>query len=59
MPKLIDSSKFRKKNTFGPEEPPDVNLKTIENLKRRLKQETKHPCCKYQSELFIVNVYFI
>ncbi|XP_076662388.1 proximal sequence element A Pbp49 isoform X2 [Halictus rubicundus] len=53
MPKFKDSRKLRKKDTFAPTEPPDVDLQTIQNLKRRLKQENKQLCYKYQSELFI------
>ncbi|XP_076247649.1 proximal sequence element A Pbp49 [Calliopsis andreniformis] len=53
LPKLVNSRKMRKKETFDPQEPQDVNLQTIQNLKRRLKQENKKLCYKYQSELFI------
>lgn len=52
-PKLINNRKMRKNATFDPQEPEDVDLKTIQNLKQRLKQETKRPNYKYQSELFI------
>ncbi|XP_076281531.1 proximal sequence element A Pbp49 isoform X2 [Lasioglossum baleicum] len=54
MPKFEDSRKLRKKETFGPTEPPDVELQTIQNLKRRLKHDNKQQSVyKYQSELFI------
>ncbi|KZC07386.1 hypothetical protein WN55_09805, partial [Dufourea novaeangliae] len=53
MPQIIDTRKMRKKGTFDPQEPLDVDLQTIQNLKRRLKQEVKRPLYKYQSELFI------
>lgn len=59
MPKIVNNRKMRKNETFDPQEPEDVDLRTIQNLKRRLKQGTKRLCYKYQSELFIVNVCLI
>lgn len=54
MPKFKDCRKLRKKDTFGPTEPPDLDLQTIQNLKRRLKKDNKQQSFyKYQSELFI------
>ncbi|XP_076161989.1 proximal sequence element A Pbp49 isoform X2 [Ptiloglossa arizonensis] len=53
MPKIVNNRKMRKNETFDPQEPEDVDLRTIQNLKRRLKQGTKRLCYKYQSELFI------
>ncbi|KOC70588.1 hypothetical protein WH47_03604 [Habropoda laboriosa] len=52
-PKIPNNRKMRKKDTFDPQEPEDVDLQTVKNLKQRLKQETKRPSYKYQSELFI------
>ena len=53
VPKMMNRRKMRKKETFDPREPEDVDLQTIQNLRRRWKHETKRPCYKYQSELFI------
>ncbi|XP_078039360.1 proximal sequence element A Pbp49 [Augochlora pura] len=53
VPKFKDNRKLRKKEIFGPQEPPDVDLQTIQNLKERLKDRKKQPGCKYQSEIFI------
>ncbi|XP_076381035.1 proximal sequence element A Pbp49 isoform X2 [Megalopta genalis] len=53
MPKFNDNRKLRKKETFDPQEPPDINLQTIQNLKKRLKQGNKQSFYKYQSEIFI------
>lgn len=43
---------------FDPQEPPDVDLKTIQNLKQRLKQDSKRLVYKYLSELFIASISF-
>lgn len=56
MPKISNNRKMRKKQIFEPQEPPNVNLQTLQNLRRRLKQENKRFSYKYQSELFIVHV---
>lgn len=53
MPKISNNRKMRKKQIFEPQEPPNVNLQTLQNLRRRLKQENKRFSYKYQSELFI------
>ncbi|KAK9298466.1 hypothetical protein QLX08_008244 [Tetragonisca angustula] len=53
VPKLINNRKQRQKEVFDAQEPPDVDLKTIQNLKQRLKQDSKRLIYKYLSELFI------
>ncbi|CAL7943083.1 unnamed protein product [Xylocopa violacea] len=53
LPKMANNRKMRKKGTFDPREPEDIDLKTIQNLRQRLKQDEKRLPYKYQSELFI------
>lgn len=53
VPKLINNRKTRQKDVFDAQKPPDVDLKTIQNLKQRLKQDSKRLPYKYLSELFI------
>ncbi|XP_053980657.1 snRNA-activating protein complex subunit 3 isoform X2 [Hylaeus anthracinus] len=53
MPKIINHRKMRKQETFDPKEPEDVDLQTIQNLRRRLQLGTKVLCYKYKSELII------
>lgn len=56
VPKLINNRKIRKKDVFDAQEPPDVQLQTIQSLRQRLKQKFKKPTYKYQSELFVVSI---
>ena len=58
VPKLINNRKQRQKEVFDAQEPPDVDLKTIQNLKQRLKQDSKRLIYKYLSELFIASISF-
>ncbi|XP_043515291.1 snRNA-activating protein complex subunit 3 [Frieseomelitta varia] len=53
VPKLINNRRTRQKEVFDAQEPPDVDLKTIQNLKQRLKPDSKRLVYKYLSELFI------
>lgn len=47
---------MRKKETFDPQEPVDVPLKTIQHLRKRFNGDTRQISYKYQSELFIVSI---
>ncbi|XP_034189939.1 proximal sequence element A Pbp49 [Osmia lignaria lignaria] len=53
FPKLLNTRKMRKKETFDPQEPVDVPLKTIQHLRKRFNRDTRQISYKYQSELFI------
>ncbi|KOX77835.1 hypothetical protein WN51_05721, partial [Melipona quadrifasciata] len=58
VPKLINNRKTRQKDVFDAQKPPDVDLKTTQNLRQRLRQNSKRLPYKYLSELFIASISF-
>ncbi|XP_017892080.1 snRNA-activating protein complex subunit 3 [Ceratina calcarata] len=51
--KVVNTRKMRNKKVFDPKEPEDVDLQTLQNLRKRWSQKTKHAVYKYKSEYFI------
>lgn len=51
--KIVNSRKMRTKKVFDPKEPEDVDLQTLQNLRKRLSQKSKRITYRYKSEYLI------